>query len=99
MRAQGPLRKAIGGEERLWIAWWIWGVLTQSAYVGLYIVEDDLRRTGDLGADLLAGFKLLLFCAWATVAWRCSMNVDTSAWTIAARAALLLTVAVTAITL
>ncbi|MFA5913010.1 MAG: hypothetical protein WC830_05575 [Burkholderiales bacterium] len=92
------LRKALGGEERLWIAWWAWGLPALTIYVGLYVLEDELRSTADLGADLVAVCKLLLFCLWTSMAWRCAGNVDTPAWTLAARAALVLAVVLTAIT-
>jgi len=93
------LRKAIGGEERLWIAWWVWGALAQLIYLGLYIASDHLRLTSDLGSDVLDSFKLLLLCTWAMMTWRCSKNADARAWTVSARAALIVTVGVTAITL
>ena len=92
------LRKALCGEEKLWIAWWVWGPPALAIYVGLYALEDELRSTADLGADLVAVCKLLLLCLWTSMAWRCAGNVDTAAWTPAARAALVLAVVLTAIT-
>ena len=68
-------------------------------YVGLYVAADELRLVTSAGAGLLDAFKLLVFCCWVVVAWRCSTNVDASGWTLAARAALVLSVGVTGVTL
>jgi len=87
------------GEERLWIIWWIWGAIALTIYVALYVAEDGLRASNIAAADLLAACKLLVVCAWTTVAWRCSTNVDTPAWTMAARAMLVLALGATAATL
>jgi hypothetical protein len=98
-RQLASLRDTLGGAQKLWIAWWIWGPLALITYTGLYVLEDELRTTADAGADLLSVGKLLLFCLWASSAWRCAKNVDTAVWTVAARAALLLAALCTAITL
>ena len=93
------LRRALNGDERLWFVWWVWGLPAQVIYVTLYVLEDDLRSSNDLGADLMAACKLVVFCLWATMAWRCSKNVGAAAWTTAARTVLIAAVALTAITL
>ena len=93
------LRKSLRGEQRLWKIWWIWGTIALVAYVALYVAEDRLRASNALAADLFATGKLLVVCAWSTVAWRCSTNVDTRAWTTVARTILVLAVGATAATL
>ena len=98
-RPLASLRDTLGGAQKLWIAWWVWGPLALIAYTGLYVLEDELRTTADAGADLLSVGKLLLFCLWTSSAWRCAKNADTAVWTVAARAALLLAALCTAITL
>ena len=98
-RQLASLRSALGTAQKLWIAWWVWAPAALIVYIGLYVLEDVLRPVADPVADLLSVGKLLLFCLWASSAWRCAKNVDSPAWTFAARAALLLAAAGIAITL
>ena len=91
--------KIVSGKEPPWIIWCIWGLIALAIYLCLYLLEDALRVRNVTAAEFVAICKVLLVCFCATGAWRRSRDVDAGAWTVAARALLILCVGLTAITL
>ena len=83
------LLRSHSGEERLWKVWWLRGVPVAWATSALVIGAEDLRVAGHhVAGDWLDVLRLLLYVAWARLAWQCAGNVDARLWTPASRALL-----------
>jgi len=83
--------RAFHGEERLWKVWWCAGIPVAWAYSALAFAAEDLRDLGTWAwgwGDACDAARLLVYLAWFRLAWRCSRNVQATAWTPLARGAL-----------
>lgn len=86
------LSRAFQGEERLWKVWWCAGIPVAWITSGLVVAAEDLRGLGTWAwgwGDALDAARLLVYFAWFRLAWRCSGNVQSAAWTPLARVGLL----------
>jgi hypothetical protein len=85
------IERASRGHERLWKVWWYAGIPLAWITSALVVASEDLRDLGTWAWGLGDAFdvaRLLLYLAWARLAWRCSHNVQSAAWTPLARGAL-----------
>jgi hypothetical protein len=83
--------RAFQGEERLWKVWWCAGIPLAWITSALVLAADDLRGLGQWAwgwGDACDAARLLVYLAWFRLAWRCSGNVRSAAWTPLARGAL-----------
>ena len=64
-------------EQRLWKVWWLWGIPVAWTASGMIVIADIVREAGYWGVgDLMDVVRLLVYFAWARLAWRCSHNVQ-----------------------
>jgi hypothetical protein len=81
--------KRPAGDETLWKIWWLWGIPVGWTVSGLIIVAEIVRNAGYWGCgDLCDVVRLLIYFAWARLAWRCAHNVRDSRWALVSRFAL-----------
>jgi hypothetical protein len=93
------LRRARGGEERLWKVWWFLGIPLACVASALLIGAEALREAGaHTWGNALDLARLAVYWFWFRLAWHCSRNVRHAWWTAAVRVALLAGLAVTALT-
>jgi hypothetical protein len=80
---------AHAGDEKLWKVWWLWGIPVGWTTSGMMIFAEIIRDAGYWGCgDLIDVIRLLVYFAWARLAWRCSHNVQDRRWTPVSRFAL-----------
>jgi hypothetical protein len=83
--------RAHHGDERLWRVWWCLGIPIAWITSALVIAAEDVRSLGAWAwgwGDLCDVARLLVYLVWLRLAWRCSHNVESAAWTPLARGAL-----------
>jgi hypothetical protein len=83
--------RASRGDERLWKVWWLAGIPLACVTAALVLAAQYLRGLGTWAwgwGDACDAARLLVYLAWAHLAWRCSRNVERAAWTPLARGAL-----------
>jgi len=84
--------RAFRGEERLWRVWWLAGIPVGCVTGALVLAAEHLRASGAWAwgwGDACDVARFLVYLAWFTLAWRCSRNVQRTAWTPLVRGALL----------
>src|SRR3974390_125738 len=75
--------RAWRGEQPLWKVFWLYGVVTSSALIAIYVIAFFIDR--------VTLRQVLLFCfapytAWILVSvWRCANNTHEWFWTLLAR--------------
>jgi hypothetical protein len=85
---------------RLWRVFWLGGAALAALTALLLWAAERAYASGHPALEALAGVtRIVLYLTWFRAAWRCSRNVTHAAWTPAARAALLLGLAATALLL
>jgi len=92
--------RALRGEEKLWRVWWLGGIPAGCITGALILVAEHLRASGASAwgwGDACDVARFLVYVAWFMLAWRCSRNVDSVAWTPLARGALLVGLVLSAI--
>ena len=83
------MRDAHAGVEKLWKIWWLWGIPVAWITSGVIVLAEIAFAAGYAGCgDLLDVVRLLVYFAWARLAWRCSHNVADRRWTVASRVVL-----------
>jgi hypothetical protein len=81
--------RAANGKEKLWKVWWIAGIPLGWATSLLVIIADEMRHVGFHGTgNFLDLVRLLIYFAWARLAWRCSHSVARPVWTAVAQTTL-----------
>jgi hypothetical protein len=88
---RGSSTRAFQGEERLWKVWWCAGIPVAWLTSALVILAEHVRNLGPWAwgwGDACDVARLLVYLAWFRLAWRCSGNVHSVAWTPLARGAL-----------
>ena len=77
--------------EKLWRAWWLWGIPTAWIASALILVAESARNAGyhSLGS-LLDLARLALYWWWMRLAWKRARNVENPFWTYASRIVLAL---------
>jgi hypothetical protein len=92
-------RRAWDGEERLWRAWWIYGLLAVATVLALTCAAEYAYFAGFPALEHLAiALKLAVYWLWLRAAWKCSRNVAMRAWTPVARTLLCVGLVVVALT-
>ena len=82
-------RDVHAGTERLWKVWWLWGIPVAWTTSVMIILAEFIRTAGYWGyGDMIDVARLLVYCSWARLAWRCSHNVSDRRWTRVSRIAL-----------
>jgi hypothetical protein len=84
--------RAFRGEEKLWKVWWLGGIPVACITGVLILAAERLRASGASAwgwGDACDVARFLVYLAWFMLAWRCSNNVQSVAWTPLARVALL----------
>jgi len=84
--------RAFRGEEKLWKVWWFAGIPVACISGVLVLAAERLRASGAWAwgwGDACDVARFLVYLAWFGLAWRCSRNVQRTAWTPLARGALL----------
>jgi len=82
--------------EKLWRAWWLWGIPAAWAASALVIAAEKSRVAGfHATGDLLDVVRLAVYWYWCRLAWKCSGNVGNPLWTLLSKAALAAGLAVT----
>jgi len=84
--------RAFRGEEKLWKVWWLGGIPVGFVTGVLALGAERIRASGTSAwgwGDACDVARFLVYLAWFSVAWRCSRNVQSIAWTPLARGALL----------
>ena len=84
------VRAAWRGEEHLWLAYWIYGVVVGNAIgFGVWLLPEDTNPI----LDLLIIVAVVAYFIWMNVAiWRCAKN-STAIWSFLARATVVCTIA------
>jgi hypothetical protein len=78
-----------GCGSKLWKIWWLWGIPVGWVASAMIVSAELIRSAGYWGyGDLLDVMRLLVYYAWARLAWRCSHNVENPRWTLVSRLAL-----------
>jgi hypothetical protein len=84
--------RALRGEEKLWRVWWLGGIPVGCITAVLVLAAERIRASGAWAwgwGDACDVARFLVYLAWFGLAWRCSRNVQSAAWTPLARGALL----------
>jgi len=83
--------RAFRGEEKLWKVWWLGGIPVALITGALWLAADRVRGLGAWAwgwGDACDVARFLVYLGWFYIAWRCSRNVQSAAWTPLARGAL-----------
>lgn len=78
-----------GGAEPLWKIWWICGIPVAWLTSAL-VIASEAARVADhpVAGDWLDVLRILIYVAWARLAWQCAHNAQAGIWTPVARCAL-----------
>ncbi len=77
------------GRERLWKIWWICGIPVAWLTSALVIAAEAARMAEHpIAGDWLDVLRILIYAAWARLAWQCAHNAESGIWTPVVRTAL-----------
>ena len=88
-RMLASLARSQYGREQLWKIWWLCGIPV-AWITSAMVIGGEAARVAEypVAADWLDVLRILIYTAWARLAWLCAGNVELAAWSPVSRFAL-----------